>query len=128
MGAPQPGLLEFRLGEPLVQRKTASPNARKAIYQRDGHECLLCGAISPLELDHMRALMNGGDNSLANLATLCANCNKSAMKRVDNKINKQRRKRLDQRRRNALSAPDEKPETQIIVEAITESVEQSIPN
>lgn len=43
-------------------------------FERDGWKCIVCGSTGPLELDHARALMNGGDNSLDNLHTLCHDC------------------------------------------------------
>ena len=43
-------------------------------FERDNWRCVLCGSEGPLELDHARALMNGGDNTLENLHTLCHDC------------------------------------------------------
>ena len=43
-------------------------------FERDNWRCIVCGSEGPLELDHARALMNGGDNTLENLHTLCHDC------------------------------------------------------
>ena len=59
-GTPNP--LSHRLGEPLFPRKVSS-SKRKAIIERDGGCCLVCGSTVLLEVDHRIALMNGGDNS-----------------------------------------------------------------
>lgn len=125
------GTLYHRLGLSNEGRKSPPPNARKAIFERDGHQCLLCRSHGPLQIDHMRALMNGGDNSLDNLATLCATCNKSAMKRVDNAIKKQRSKEFDRRKHDG---PDSRRknspvrESFLIFQAISDSAEAAAAN
>lgn len=60
-------------------------------FERDGWKCIVCGSAGPLELDHARALMNGGDNSLENLHTLCHDCH-VAKTRLDFAL---RRHRMD---------------------------------
>jgi 5-methylcytosine-specific restriction endonuclease McrA len=40
-----------------------------------------------LEVDHRRALMNGGDNSLDNLSTMCDACH-TVKTRMDRSLNK----------------------------------------
>ena len=35
---------------------------RKRVLERDENCCVVCGSREKLEVDHMRALMNGGDN------------------------------------------------------------------
>lgn len=49
---------------------------RDAIIARDGEACIICGETQALDVDHTQALENGGDNSPANLATLCPNCHR----------------------------------------------------
>ena len=65
--------LGYRLGEPWIQRHV-SAKQKRAIKQRDGNACVVCGATMLLEVDHRRALCNGGDNNEENLATLCETC------------------------------------------------------
>lgn len=50
---------------------------RAAVFQRDGHQCLKCGAKDHLSIDHVNPLACGGDNSITNLQTLCKSCNSS---------------------------------------------------
>ena len=55
-------------------KRDVSGSQRNRVLARDGHACVICGSSSDLEVDHRRALSNGGDNSLSNLATLCHDC------------------------------------------------------
>jgi len=74
--------------------RSVSSSMRAGIIKRDGNACVLCGARSvPFEVDHMRALMNGGGNQPTNLATLCVPCHleKSA---ADRSLKRQREKRV----------------------------------
>lgn len=48
---------------------------RRRIKQRDGYICQRCGVQdAPLEVNHIIALAEGGDNSDDNLETLCVPC------------------------------------------------------
>ncbi|MBI0275671.1 HNH endonuclease [Hafnia alvei] len=52
-------------------------SAKRRVYARDGGRCCLCHCVVDLsesELDHRVALQFGGDNSDANLWTLCIPC------------------------------------------------------
>jgi len=74
--------------------RSVSSSMRAGIIKRDGKACVLCGAVSvPFEVDHRRALMNGGGNDPANLACLCVPCHdeKTAM---DRSLKRQREKRV----------------------------------
>jgi 5-methylcytosine-specific restriction endonuclease McrA len=51
---------------------------RQAIYARDGHRCVYCGAGdhgSRLTLDHLHPRALGGTNDASNLVTACLSCN-----------------------------------------------------
>ena len=63
---------------PKRKRRTVPLNVRYSVLKRDGGKCVLCGASPPtnLEVDHIIPVSKGGDDSLSNLRTLCANCNK----------------------------------------------------
>ena len=51
------------------------PNSiRKAIYQRDGYACALCGDPRHLAIHHVLPRGSGGGNSPFNLITLCRVC------------------------------------------------------
>lgn len=47
------------------------------LFERADGRCAACDVTAALELDHIVALTNGGDNSEGNLQFLCADCNKS---------------------------------------------------
>ena len=88
--AGNPSPLSHRLGEPLFDRDVSN-SRKKAIKERDGGCCLVCGSTVQLEVDHRIALMNGGDNSDANLGTLCDSCHIEKT-RYDWAIKRKRRK------------------------------------
>lgn len=46
------------------------------VGRRDGFRCAICGSSGgDLQIDHVVALVNGGDNDPENLQLLCASCN-----------------------------------------------------
>lgn len=60
-------------GSKWIRRST-----RLAIYARDGHECVYCGAKAGdvlLTLDHVEPQELGGGNGPDNLVTACFDCN-----------------------------------------------------
>ena len=52
-----------------------SKKLRFEILERDNFTCVLCGAKTLLQIDHKIARMNGGEDTLENLRTLCIDCN-----------------------------------------------------
>ncbi len=76
-------------------------------FERDNWRCVVCGSTGPLELDHARALMNGGDNSLDNLHTLCHDCH-VAKTRLDFSL---RRHRMDLTPETLPPDPERETET-----------------
>lgn len=64
----------------LPAKRIPLTNAERfAIFKRDGYCCQLCGRTPRdgmrLEVDHKRAVANGGTNDPRNLWTLCQQCN-----------------------------------------------------
>ena len=60
-------------------RKGISKKLRFEIFKRDGFACQYCGSTPPsvvLEVDHITAVANGGDNNPDNLVCACFNCNR----------------------------------------------------
>jgi hypothetical protein len=59
--------------------KWLRPSKRLSIYHRNGFACVCCGRGAEegvqLTVDHLLAVELGGDNSDANLITLCMDCN-----------------------------------------------------
>ena len=87
-GNPNP--ISHRLGLPRYERKV-SKSTKQKVKNRDGNCCLVCGSTIDLEVDHRIALMNGGDNEIDNLGTLCDDCHNKKT-RLDYRIRKQREK------------------------------------
>jgi 5-methylcytosine-specific restriction endonuclease McrA len=69
---------------PKQQRLRLLPDAyremHRQVLERDGWECQLCGAMSNLEVHHIRFRSHSGDDSEQNLITLCAACHASKHK------------------------------------------------
>ncbi|MFG1683557.1 HNH endonuclease [Nonomuraea sp. NPDC049269] len=55
---------------------------RRAVYRRDGHQCVRCGVDADLSLDHIVPWSLGGPDTIDNLQTLCRPCNSSKGARV----------------------------------------------
>ena len=49
-------------GVPKKVKRDVSGSQRKRMLARDRHRCVICGSTKQLEVDHRRALMNGGPN------------------------------------------------------------------
>lgn len=63
----------------MNQRVQISKKQRFEIFKRDGFVCQYCGSHPPkvvLEVDHIIAVANGGDNDEDNLITSCFDCNR----------------------------------------------------
>jgi len=70
-------------------KRDVSGSQRERVLERDDYQCVICGSTIALEVDHKRALMNGGDNSLGNLATLCKACH-TVKTKMDNSLRRKR--------------------------------------
>lgn len=57
-------------------RRTTRPNVRKAILEAHDYVCHYCGKDAT-EIDHIKSVKHGGDDSLTNLIAACASCNQS---------------------------------------------------
>lgn len=63
----------------MPKRIGLSKKTRFEIFKRDQFICQYCGAHPPatiLEVDHIRPVADGGDNSMDNLVTACWDCNR----------------------------------------------------
>lgn len=56
-------------------KKQMNRKLRYEVLQRDGFKCVLCGAKELLQIDHIIARCNGGEDTETNLRTLCIDCN-----------------------------------------------------
>ena len=84
---------------PAQKRKAISKKHRFEVLKRDSFTCQYCGKQPPetiLEIDHIKPVAKGGDNSLLNLVTACVDCNrgKSARELSDNTTVKKQQKQL----------------------------------
>jgi 5-methylcytosine-specific restriction endonuclease McrA len=63
---------------PKAERLRLDPvsyeNLRQWVLRRDSWRCQACGAMSNLEVHHRRFRSHWGDDSEANLITLCTVC------------------------------------------------------
>jgi len=55
--------------------------------KRDGYLCKRCGSSEDLEVDHIVEVIDGGENTLENLQTLCKNCH---LKKTKKEIKKRK--------------------------------------
>jgi uncharacterized FlaG/YvyC family protein len=63
----------------MTKRSGIPKNVRFGVFKRDLFTCQYCGRKSPevvLELDHIKPVCKGGDNSVINLITSCFDCNR----------------------------------------------------
>jgi hypothetical protein len=74
------GLCRFTAPSPW--RSKIPAELREAVYIRDGHACITCGATEALSLDHIHPWSLGGEDTYENLQTLCMPCNSSKGARV----------------------------------------------
>jgi len=75
----------------VMHDRNVSESVKQYVKRRDGNKCVVCGGTHKLEVDHKRALMNGGNNSDANLATLCDDCHTDKT-RMDASLRRKREK------------------------------------
>jgi hypothetical protein len=55
---------------------------KEQVKQRDGNQCVACGATKYLQVDHIISVYGGGTNDIDNLQTLCKVCNGKKGKRT----------------------------------------------
>lgn len=65
------GILRWR---GAATKRDGGAALREQVLKRDGGKCIICGSTANLEVDHARALANGGASGLGNCFTLCNTC------------------------------------------------------
>ena len=65
------GVIDYK-GEPT--KRGVPARTHEQMLDRANYSCFTCGSDEQLEVDHSRALMNGGSNDRDNLETLCRDC------------------------------------------------------
>ena len=59
-------------------RKSFSPKTREAVYAKCNGHCAYCGCeitMKEMQVDHLKAFYNGGNDELDNLMPSCRQCN-----------------------------------------------------
>lgn len=56
-------------------KRPLSANARVAVFERDGFQCVQCGTRRDLTVDHIKPESKGGAHDPSNFRTLCRPCN-----------------------------------------------------
>ena len=61
----------------ITRNEAALHNSKMRAYylEKFNHKCVKCGDTERLELDHIIAITEGGDNSESNIQVLCKICN-----------------------------------------------------
>ena len=84
----------------MTERIPIGKKLRFEIFKRDSFTCQYCGKKAPdvvLEIDHIKPVASGGDNTLLNLVTSCYDCNhgKGARELSDDSVIVKQRDQLD---------------------------------
>lgn len=58
--------------------RSAQARFRKAVLERDGYRCVVCGSTTDLRAAHVRPLRDGGGYELSNGRTLCKEHDKAS--------------------------------------------------
>ena len=73
----------------MLHERDVPAATKRLVKAHDGRRCVICRSTVKLEVDHIRALQNGGSNAIANLATLCDDCH-TIKTRLDNSLRRKR--------------------------------------
>ena len=69
---------------PLRLDPVSYENLRQQVLRRDGWRCQSCGTMSNLEIHHKLFRSQSGEDSEANLITLCVCCHEGVHLRSEN--------------------------------------------
>jgi 5-methylcytosine-specific restriction endonuclease McrA len=76
MIVPRPKRPRLRLDPQFYQE------LRERVFERDGWRCQHCGSLSELQLHHIQARSQLGNDAEENLITLCVQCHMQAHFRI----------------------------------------------
>lgn len=68
---------EKRAAAGLAPQWQPSKELRQSVYARDDHQCVYCGSVDDLTIDHKTPELRGGTHDFENLHTACRPCNAS---------------------------------------------------
>lgn len=94
----------------MTKRQSISKRNRFEVFKRDSFSCQYCGASAPeatLQIDHIKPVSKGGDNSILNLVTACLDCNSG---KSDNELSDQSRVKKEKRQLDILQKRKEQLE------------------
>lgn len=85
----------------MAERKALSKKIRFEVFKRDKFTCQYCGISAPsvlLEVDHIKPVIEGGENDITNLVTSCFDCNRGKGKRElsDDAVIMKRKSQIDE--------------------------------
>lgn len=72
-----------------VPRVSVEKDIRRAVYERSGGKCRLCGrpvSFDKFTVDHIVPLARGGENKIANYQCTCFDCNQIKGSRLDSEM------------------------------------------
>ena len=72
---PLPPIINKLAGEGIRDAEP-SKEVKESVKKQDQYRCLCCGAMSKLQVDHIKARYHGGSHLIDNLQTLCHACNR----------------------------------------------------
>jgi len=67
-----------------LKRNPIPKGLRLEVFAKDNYECIICKGKEELHIDHKIPISRGGTDSLANLQTLCKQCNMDKGNRIIN--------------------------------------------
>ena len=70
-------------GIPSDDSRYISPDVKKAVWERDGGRCVICGSKRQLEYDHHIPFSKGGSNTERNIRILCKECNRKKTDKIE---------------------------------------------
>lgn len=84
----------------MNERKAISKKIRFEVFKRDNFTCQYCGRKAPdviLEVDHIKPVSSGGEDSILNYITSCFDCNRGKGKTLisDQAVLEKQRKQLE---------------------------------
>ena len=62
-----------------------SPSVKRAVWERDGHQCIICGSYKAMPNSHFKRRSAGGLGIEQNIVTMCLRCHSMYDQGIDRK-------------------------------------------